>query len=335
MKNNFRALKATLIIAIFLLSLLAVFIPSISVQAAGIIKGEQIVSIGYDTSDLTDNFKPTQPYFIDVNLTYSITAALPGLVVGVLEGRQTAIMDLEVEEMNDWFTASVTPNTVNAEINTEGKSPNSQPTIQITLDETAPARNPGKVKIIITCREVSAFGVVLPKREFSLEIPFTPAYLPIISVEPETNLEQTSPSDLAQIKIDLENQGNGITVVFMEILDRPEGWLVGLPSKVQLGSALLEQDPKSTVTLTVQPPYGFGYHDDTETIRVKFTPVYYAEQTNEKIEGRPTIENIGVKSRGFSIVGIEIFLPIIIVIIVIIYLIYYFLTRYTGIGKKS
>jgi len=335
MKNNLRALKATLIIAIFLLSILAVFIPSNYFVSASLFSKEQVVTIDYDTSDVEDNFNPTQQYYIDLNLTYSVVAGLPNLVVGVIGPRQDALIDLDVVEMDDWFTATIDTNTVRAEITTGGKPVKPQPSIQVTLDETAPARKPGKVKVIATCREISAFGIVLPKATYEFEIPFVPAYLPIISVEPETNLEQTSPGNLADIKINLENQGNGITFVYMELLDRPKGWLVGLPSKVQLGSALLEQDSKATVTLTVQPPYGFGYHDDTENIRIKFTPAYYAEQTGETTEGRSTIENIGVKSRGFSIVGIEVFLPIIIVIIVAIYLVYYFLTRYTGIRKKS
>jgi hypothetical protein len=172
------------------------------------------------------------------------------------------------------------------------------------------------------CRSLRALGAVLMERDIEGVVPFTPAYLPIISVIPETTFEETSPGDLAKVSIDLENQGKAITIVEIKILNIPSGWAVSIPSQIQLGSALIEGNPKADVTLTIQPPYSFGYHDVTESVQLEFTPFYYAEQTGENVKGRPITETINIKSRGFSIVGIEVAIVIIVIILIIIALIY-------------
>jgi hypothetical protein len=172
------------------------------------------------------------------------------------------------------------------------------------------------------CRQVRFFGALLPEVEITGDVPFTPAYLPIIKVNPETTFEETSPGNLAKIPIALENQGNAITVVEIKIKDIPSGWAVGITSQIQLESTLQDGDSSDTVTLTVQPPYSFGYHDETESIQLEFTPYYYAEQTDESIRGRTITETINIKNRGFSIVGIEVAIIIIVIILIIIALIY-------------
>jgi hypothetical protein len=81
---------------------------------------------------------------------------------------------------------------------------------------------------------------------------------------------------------------------------------------------------KGTAYLTVRPPKGFGYHDDTAGIIVQMTPAR-AEKTDD--QGVSERISVLVESRGFSIIGLEMIVLPIIVILVIIFLIYYFLIR--------
>lgn len=322
MTNNFKRSKALLIMGIFCFSIIAVMTPSSSAQQFALIRGEQHVTLDYDASSIENEFTPTKAYTIDLNLTYFITALFPNVLEMIFFDRQKATIDLSVEAMEEWFECSITPNTVNARVTSDPFKVIGEPKIRVTLNERAPARTQGNIKVFMKCRSLRALGAVLMERDIEGVVPFTPAYLPIISVIPETTFEETSPGDLAKVSIDLENQGNAITIVEIKILNIPSGWAVSIPSQIQLGSALIEGNPKADVTLTIQPPYSFGYHDVTESVQLEFTPFYYAEQTGENVKGRPITETINIKSRGFSIVGIEVAIVIIVIILIIIALIY-------------
>jgi len=323
MTNNFKRSKSLLMMGIFCISIIAAMSIPTSAQEFALIRGEQNISLGYNASDIEENFKPTSVYNIKLDLTYFFTATFPDLLEGLLGSRQVATIDLSVEAQQDWFKCSITPNTVNAKIQ---KDPNpiigSKPIIRVTLDERAPARTQGNIKVTMKCRSVRAFGALLSEREIQADVPFTPAYLPIISVVPETTFDETSPGALAKIPIDLLNQGNAITIVEIKIKNIPSGWAVSVPSQIQLGSSLIEGNPEATVTLTVQPPYSFGYHDETESVQLEFTPYYYAEQTGENVKGRTITETINIKNRGFSIVGIEVAIIVLVIILIIVAAIY-------------
>ena len=110
-----------------------------------------------------------------------------------------------------------------------------------------------------------------------------------------------------------------------EIKNVPDGW-----SAIITDDILVEEGEgsKSTVYLTVKPPKGFGYHDDTASILVKYTP-WMAENTQFVGKSKPI--SVLVESRGFSVIVIEmIILPIIIIVVVLLLLYYYVIKKRFG-----
>ena len=99
----------------------------------------------------------------------------------------------------------------------------------------------------------------------------------------------------------------------------PDDWIA-----VVTDSITVERGEKGTAYVTVKPPKGFGYHDDDASIRVKMTPAYADDPT---VRGASEPVTLVVESRGISVIGIEVVLPIIVVIILAIVAIYWFIKR--------
>jgi len=178
--------------------------------------------------------------------------------------------------------------------------------IELSLDEDAPAYEQGVIYVRATVPTIGPIDGM--EQTFSLS--FKPAYRALISPVPQTNNKIIGPMDTAEFQVDITNMGNARTKVFFEIDydSLPEGW-----SAIINDNIVLETGSGSTgkVYLTVRPPKGFGYHDDDAIIRVKITPKY-ADDTN--IQGEPEYLTVSVESRGLSVIGIEIIIPILILI---------------------
>ena len=155
-----------------------------------------------------------------------------------------------------------------------------------------------------------------------VEIAFSAGYIPLVYHEfLEGQNKIIGPMDTAEFPIDIINMGNARTEVVFEIKNVPDGW-----SAIITDDILVEEGEgsKSTVYLTVKPPKGFGYHDDTASILVKYTP-WMAE--NPQFIGNSKSINVLVESRGFSVIGIEIVILPIIIIIVVLLLLYNFVIK--------
>lgn len=304
MANNFRAIKASIIIGILLVSILAVSIPSIS--AGLFLNAEQDVVMTADISAIETEFKPVGgAYFIPINISVAIRGLLSKVIEKIFEGRASAIIELSAQPMDEWFSVVVSHNSVHADISTNFQSVTEKPYLQVTLDERAPAKTMGKIIVTLKARRQSALTATIRESTTTAEVSFVPAYLPIISVAPKGNFKQTAPGSMAEIEIELENLGNAKTVVDMRVIEIPEEWDATISARVTLGTAVLGENPKQTVILTVQPPYSFGYHNDRDQVEVEFIPKYYADPSGEATIGDPQVERFTVQSIGFSTPGFE------------------------------
>ncbi len=306
MAKNFRTIKASFIMGILLVSILAVSIPSISAGPFGILSAEQDVVLSADVSAIQTEFKPVGGmYLIPINISVAIRGTFSKLIASIFSERASAIIELSAQPMNEWFSVVVSHNSVHADIGTSFQKVAEDPYLQVTLDERAPAKSMGKIKVTMTARRQNALLATIKESTTTAEISFTPAYLPIISVTPKGNFKQTAPGSPAEIEIELENLGNAKTVVDMRVLDVPEDWVATISARVTLGTTVLGDNPKKMVILTVQPPYSFGYHNDREQIEVEFIPKYYAEPSGEALIGDPQVEPFIIQSIGFSTPGFE------------------------------
>lgn len=204
-----------------------------------------------------------------------------------------------------------------------------QSSLKVEVNENAEAYTQYLVKVKATSPEISGlFFTRVKSVDVSFEIPFVVGYLCVLAYEtPKGTLAEVEPHETADFQIDIENLGNGPTLVNIDLVDEPKkGWSVNIASSVQLGSGIHDNSAKKkSVHLKVKPPYEFGYHNERKTFGVRFTPNYLGrpENVGQQVTYYFSVQNIGMSPGA----GYEIPLTIIVIVLFIITCISIFLKR--------
>jgi hypothetical protein len=316
MKNNFRLVKSVIIFGILLLSLFAFFIPT---SSAGPLKAPPLIIVQYPPQE--KNVIPTGGVLeILLETTIELTGPWKTFVEKspLLSGTAVQVM-LKVEESPPWCDASIANPTVSM---TLGETTPRESRLTLTVTEQAPAFQQGTVVVSATSVEQPGLLFSISSATYTYDISFEVGYWPVISISDQKgSYMQVGPLDLADFPITIENIGNGLTYVQIEP-EIPEGdWTIGIDASATLASSVSGGAGASkTVHLIIKPPYGFGFHNDIKTFKVKFTP--YSPGRPELV-GITETRTYEVQSIGISPgTGFEI--PSIVVILVIIVLIIYF-----------
>jgi len=322
MKKNFRSVKATLIIGLLLVSVLVALIPTTTAGAFSSL--ESYVNVTYDTS-ITN-----EPIYIrgtgkaiNVNITYGVTSAsLFGIgdkIWLAMHLGRTVQIQVEPFEYPDWATVSISQ-WPTAKIQTADKS--YPVTINLKVSEDAPAFGKGDIKLRFTVPDVGMIKGVVTE----VNIPFSVGYTPIVSPEVIGGESKIiGPMDTTVFPIELTNLGNARTRVQLEITNIPDGWSAIITNEVIIEEG---EGSKATVYLTVRPPRGFGYHDDSASIVIRYTPEMVEQPT---FVGASKPINVLIESRGISVIGFEIILlPIIVIIVVLLFLYFYVFKKRIG-----
>ena len=331
MSEKFKAIKATLLVGIFLLSALLVVAPSSTAadtKETGLINLSSSVSVNWSSDKSEEVIEPRgTPQKLQISVKYYVASG--GTLGGFDELAERAYygshiyvhLELIKEEQYDWLEASLSdydPDFIIGDHLPETKTVE----LTVTLDEDAPGYLTGEIKIKATVKTLSK--LIVPNLigfEKTFGLKFTPAYRALVDPQVQgSNTKVIGPTDTAVFPIDVENKGNERTTVFFTIDNVPSGW-----TAIISDSITLDVNEKSTVYLSVQPPKGFGYHYDIETISVTVTPAR-ANKLTETGASRPV--TVQIESRGLSFVGAEvILLPIILILAVAIILFYYFIYK--------
>ncbi len=318
MKNKFRSIKATLIMGLILVSVFATVVP---ISSAGLLSNLQsFVNVDYDQSITNDPIKirGTGKAFT-LNITYGVTSAsLLGIsnkfLFAMHKGR-TVTLQVELKEYPEWASVSIS-SWPTATIQDEKET--YPVTITVKVNENAPAFGTGDIKLTITVPDVGLIKGVSTE----VDIPFSVGYTPVVQHQYlESNTKIIGPMDTAVFPIQLINMGNARTEVRIELTYVPDGW-----SAIITDNVILEEGEgsKAIIYLTVKPPKSFGYHDDSATINIKYTP-YMVEQPEFFGSSKPM--NVLVESRGISVIGMEVLVIPIIIIVLVIFLLYYFVLK--------
>jgi len=278
MTKNLRTVKASIVMGILFLSIFAVLMPSTS---AGIIKSNGNLKLEYDASALEEQVTPLGgPRPVTISIGYLVSGIFATQTVSILTGRVLPMIELSVEETPSYATAWVEPNVISPDMSTSWSTATA--TLWVSFKENVPARAEVTIKVKMHASAIPGILFEVQEATSYADVSFTPGYLPIISVSPKGNFQEISPGEIATFDIEIENLGNAKTVVDFKILDIPEEW-----------------------SPNIQSPYGFGYHNDRETIRIEITPSYYGDPGDPDVTGMPQIETFTVQSRGFSTPGFE------------------------------
>lgn len=307
MKINLRTAKMVLIMGILLFSLFTVVMPAIS--AAGPIKNwlkdnayvcyvEGIIDYDKDAAQ-----SPVLPLTMIKTIPLTVNTKIAGYysqyILPYYENSNTRLFaDIYVVKVPEWCTASVIPSKFTIPVSPNNIAP-ANFNLNVGIKENASAFLEGKVTVKLTIYGIGAIKTGI----FYQNITFTPGYLPFLRTDvPKDTFDLIGPGDTANFGIEIENLGNAKTKITCNVLDVPEGWTVYIEPITLIGSRTTDDNPKKTLQLVVKPPYGFGYHDEREVIRVSITPSYF---DNESLKGEEYFLSFIVQSRGFSTPGFE------------------------------
>jgi len=139
---------------------------------------------------------------------------------------------------------------------------------------------------------------------------FTPGYIPLINVYTAQPARVVDPHTTVNFPIEITNLGNKETIVTAKIIRYPEGWAPLLSQSQIVIPATTETSGVNTGELifSITPPYGFGWHDEVETITLEFTPQFSPPGgggNQSGLIGTPVPFQLTIRSRGFSLPGFE------------------------------
>jgi len=292
-----KTLQTCIIMGILLFSAFTVLMPSSSALK---LQGNIKLEVGKISNERVS------PNVGRLEIPLRIGYKISGLGAGIAYfANNDAKVQIDISNIPEWASVQVTPAKVAMAISeTDYRYANA--TMVVTVNENAPALSSANIEVTLTADEIKGLGATVQKVTYGPErILFKPSYIPIIGYTIDNTLKEIAPGETADFDITLENLGNGKTEVILEITsDLPDGWIASVPSVVMLDSKTFEGEPTKDITLTVQPPYNFGYHNDEQVVRVKLAARYFADDGSLSVKEYPL--EVTVKSRGFSTPGFEI-----------------------------
>jgi len=220
-----------------------------------------------------------------------------------------AIIELELTNVPKWCTASLDKHNVSIEIRDEYKEAKAKLTVSLDID--APAFDPTDITIKAEFKNEN-WKIAESSNETTITVEAD--YLGMIDIGLAYNYMEIPPLNETTIPINITNLGNAKTKINSQILNKPTDWNITLPETT------LNVDETKQIDLIVQPPEEF----DNETIKIKFTPQYYDDETKTgntqeisiflQNDGSLEEEN-GSVIPGFEIIGILAALTITLIII--------------------
>jgi len=225
------------------------------------------------------------------------------------KGEPSAKIELSVESP-DWCTVSIDSSNVTTEISNVFKE--AEPVqLTISVNESAPALEPGDIVITAESKAVWGIGGATNKTT----IPVMVDYMPLISIRTEYNYKEIPPLNITNIQFNITNLGNDKTAVSIEV-ENASKFDISYVEEIILGSLAKGQDNKGTVVVSVRP-----YKNLTrESLQISFTPHYYGDR---ELKGQTIIETIVLKNDGSlkdenGIPGLEIIIILSIAIVAIV-----------------
>jgi hypothetical protein len=308
--RKLKAVKARVILGIFLFSIFVAFLPSYSV-ALGIFQGN--IELNYDVNDIPNTIRPeTDTVRADVYVNHYASGLGSQLVIPFFSAN-TVQIELSVGDTPDWLEANIAPGVVYTKLRTE-KSPTPEPAIlTVTLKPYAPAFQAETVELIARHGDITPISSALMK----LPITIKSGYYSNFRYQ-YTTFDEIGAAETITFPITITGYANYRSKLQFKVLDPPEGWSTSINSEFLLGTAAFGENSTGVVDFTIQAPLDFGYYNQVEQFNVQVQTM--AAGHPEAGIDNTTILQFTVRARGFSTPGFEVAFSIIsLIAIVIIY----------------
>jgi hypothetical protein len=319
-RKIFSTVKSGIILGTLLLSFIIAFVP---ITSAGIIDVPTLINVSYPSQE--ENVIPNgEALTIPLETSFTLTGRWASYVENSRIGKSVIQIELKVVEKPDYCSASISNPLANIAV---GEEEAYLSFLTVSVNENAPAFQQGVVRISATSvsKRGLLFNIVGNTTEF--DINFIIGYFSDVTYElPKGTFAEIKQSEKIDFPIEIENLGNGPTLVNIELMDYPEKvWDVDITSSVQLGSGIYEsENTKKMVYLKIKPKNYSDWNNNRETFRVKFTHNYLGKP---ELQGQQEIINFNVQKIGSGEGTVNNILIILILAIILIILISIILKR--------
>ena len=307
MINHLKTVKVSLILGMLLLNSL-LFVPphTTTVTAQKAISFHSYFEITYDISPLNQPLQIDVAVSIPVHIKFwtdipsvfalkSIRFPFSNLFLfGAPIGPEQQI-HLEINNQPTWANVYFSSPDILADIPFEGETPvNKTVNLIISPKVEAPAE-PQSLDITAssqTLKRLNGFSQ-------SINIPFTPSFIPTIAITMDEPIRTVGPHQSVNFNIKITNSGNKITRVTPVIIGADSAWTPTInPPQFEIPAG-----QSSTFTFSVITPFNFGWHNENGYFQLNFEAQVYPF-----VSGSPTSNQsvqVIVNNQGFSTPGFE------------------------------
>ena len=340
MTKNFVAIKTSAITILLLVSVFTAFSiispESNSAEAAIIpkfVQYDSIIELSFEDSSVLNT--PIHPLGgtrnIDINVRYRNTVPEQfreglgkNLMFGFFKFVFLAPVHLEVENVPEWCTATVSPSDLIFDAFADGDELETTVTLQVAVNKESTALFPKTLRLKATGESPDPHIKAPP--QVTLDVGITPGYVPLISTNAGAPIKKTNPNEPVSWDIQITNNGNGEALVKARVLNPPEGWVVSVNPQMIVPSLAEAEDNKEILTLTALPPKNFGYYNDQVQIELELIPEFSspgAGSASNITRGEPLYLTLGIENRGFSTgTGLELGLIVVVILAIISIIVY-------------
>jgi len=319
MIQHLKTVKATIIIGILLISFIPFLVTDNSTtSAAKMITFHSYMDLQYNDTVLN------KPLEIDVAVSIPVTVIfwtdiptifkkipfpfnnliLFGTPVGPM-----AKIHMELLQQPEWANIYFSSPDLISDIPFEVDGKKSiQTNLIISPKVEAPAESQ-RISIKVSVEELKRLG----SYTFQKDIPFTPSFIPTISIEIDNPIRTVGPHSAVSFKITVKNMGNKITRVTPHIVGDDKWTTTINPPNYEINP-----NSESTFVFSLITPYDFGWHNEYGRFEVNFFYEVYPYRSNSPSDNESIY--LVINNNGFSLPGFEFSAVIIAFLVVLVIL---------------
>jgi hypothetical protein len=298
-----KTFKAIIIVGILLISVIPFLVTDNSKAEAKLIMFHSYMDLQYDSTALNKPLQIDVAVSIPINVTYwtdipDLFKKIPFpinnyILYGSPIGPEQKI-HLELLQHPDWANIYFSSPDIILDIPlaSEGKKTITTDLI-ISPKIEAPAESQ-RISIVVSCSELKRLG----NYTFQKDIPFTPSFVPTISIQIDNPIRTVGPHTSVSYTITVKNLGNKITRVTPTMIGGDKWTTTINPPNYEINP-----DSEGKFVFSLITPYDFGWHNEYGRFQVNFFYEVYPFRS-----GSPTANEsiyLVVNNNGFSLPGFE------------------------------